>query len=677
MVFNLRPGVQRIYPLILVVLVVLLPGNIKAAESAAKRTVNPEKNTIASSTEMLLTLSLEELFKTPITSTSYFSEQSLDVASTVSVINKKDWEKRGARRLNDAYQHLPSVVSLPNFLAQDSVRIRGYAISDARGIATLWDGVSVNTFNLGTANVDRPNIQLNTLDSIEVTRGPGSALYGADAFHGVVALKSFESDTNQQDVIARLASNGFYSAGYNGSHKLGSKSRLNLSLASSGQPDQDIKYTTSTGSGEREYNYQSTTFVAKFLSNPSANWSYKIGFYYDDNDSNNFQGEGGNGSLPNNDVSSVDGDLLMLKGDVKYKISNNKDFSLQVYSWVQNKLYERPVNSTRDIRINGKETRQEAQLVYRDKNFAGNTELTTALARRKDIIKEQHRVIFNSSTTFVDADLPFVGVTRTINSFFADGKTHLDNSNWIYRYGFRLDDYSDFGTQFTPRLGVIYMLDKQAALKLLYGASFRAPTAVEVGGTPFIAGDPNIQPEELDTYELVYLRQSKKSKFEVVLFHTDLKNGISNIAGQYTNISRSESDGLELSYTSRFKRLLVESSVSYVKSKDLTNNAEYKAFPKTILNLGIGYQFSDGWSTYVNNRAHLGAYETTQTTAAKLKDYWRLDINVTKSLQEKLKLFLNVRNALDRQNYLPSLVDQEGGIPEDGISVDLGVQYQI
>lgn len=163
----------------------------------------------------------------------------------------------------------------------------------------------------------------------------------------------------------------------------------------------------------------------------------------------------------------------------------------------------------------------------------------------------------------------------------------------------------------------------------------------------------------------------------MVLFHTDLKNGISNIAGQYTNISRSESDGLELSYTSRFKRLLVESSVSYVKSKDLTNNAEYKAFPKTILNLGIGYQFSDGWSTYVNNRAHLGAYETTQTTAAKLKDYWRLDINVTKSLQEKLKLFLNVRNALDRQNYLPSLVDQEGGIPEDGISVDLGVQYQI
>jgi len=629
------------------------------------------------STQDLLNLSFEDLFSVPITSTSYFPETYLDVASSVSVISRQDWQKRGAQRLSDAYQNLPSVISLPNFLGQDSVRIRGYALSDARGVATLWDGVSINTFNLGTANVDRPNIQLNTLDSIEVTRGPGSALYGADAFHGVVALKSFESNKDVNNVMARIGSTGFYSAGYNGSHKVGSDSRLNISLSSSGQPDQNFKYNNSGGVGEREYNYKSTTFVTKFNSNPDTNWLYKVGYSYDNNDSNNFQGGNANGFVPNNDVASTYTDFSMLKADVQYKISEDSDVSLETYSWEQNKVYERPVNATRNARITGKETRDSIQLVYRDKNLAGNTELTVALGQRQDHIVNQHRKIFSSTTTFVDSSVPFSGVKRTINSFFIDGKTNITDSRWIYRYGFRLDGYSDFGTQFTPRLGVIYKLNKQAVLKALYGHAFRAPTAVEVGGSPFINGDPNIQPEELDTYELVYLRQNKTSKLEWVLFHNELVNGIRNIAGTFTNIADSESNGIELTYNTQIKDWLIESSASYVKGKDITNNADYKAFPKYMLNLGVGYQFNKGWSAYVNNRVHLGAYDTTKTTASELKDYWRMDFNITKSFKEKMQIFLNIRNVFDRKNYLPSLVDQGGGIPEYGISVDVGIRYYI
>ena len=628
-------------------------------------------------TQDLLSLSLEDLFSISITSTSYFPETYLDVASSVSVIPKQDWEKRGAQRLNDAFQNLPSVISLPNFLGQDSVRIRGYAIPDARGIATLWDGVSINTFNLGTSDVDRPNIQLNTLDSIEVTRGPGSALYGADAFHGVVALKSFESDIDTNNVTAQTGSTGFYSAGYNGSHKVGGKSRLNISLSSSGQPNQDLKYNNAGGIGEREYNYQSTTFVTKFASNPSENLSYKIGFYYDDNDSNDFHGEGGNGFTPNNDISSVETDLAMLKAEVKFKISQERDLSLETYTWEQNKLYERPVTAVRDIILTGEETREAAQLVYRDKSLAGNTELTAALGHQQAHIVSQHRRIFDSTTTYVDADLPFAGIKRTINSFFIDGKTNLTASNWIYRYGFRFDDYSDFGSQLTPRLGVIYKLDKQAVLKALYGRSFRAPTAVEVGGTPFITGNANIKPEELDTYELVYLRQNRTSKIELVLFHNELQNGITNVAGKYTNISKSESNGIEISYIKKLDKWLIESSASYVKSTDLTNNTDFKAFPKYIVNLGVGYEFNAGWSVYVNNRAHIEAYDTTATTASELKDYWRVDFNIKKSFKEKMEVFLNIKNALDRGNYLPSLVDQGGGIPEDGISLDIGINYKI
>ncbi len=633
--------------------------------------------TSLASAEELLELSLQDLFDVAITSTSYFPESYLDVAASVSVISRPDWEKRGAQRLSDAFQNLPSVISLPNFFGQSSTRIRGYAIADARGIATLWDGVPINVFVSGTADIDRPNIQLNTLDSIEITRGPGSALYGADAFYGVVALKSFESKVDTNTVSGRIGSRGFYSAGYNGSYQTGSDSRLNISLASSGQPDQNIKYNNSGGVGEREYNYQSTTFVSKFASELGERWSYKVGLYYDDNQSNDFNGGNSFGTVPNNDTSSTRGDFSMLKGDVKYHISTQRDISLKVYSWEQNRNNVRPVNTTRDLRITGKEIRKEAQLVYRDKNLLWNTELTAVVAHREEHIISQRRTIFDTTTTFVDAELPSSGLKRIINSFFVDGKTHIPTSRWIYRYDFRLDDYSDFGTQFTPRLGVIYKLDKQTVLKTLYGSSFRAPTAVEIAGTAFINGDPDIQPEELDTYELVYLTQGKHAKFEFTLFYNQLTNGIVNVAGTFTNISESEAYGMEIGYTKRLRSWLIDTSASYVKSRDLTNKTDYNAFPRYIVNSGIGYVFNDGWSVNVNNRIHIGAYDTAASTAIALKDYWRLDVNISKSFKEKMQLFLNVRNALNRKNYLPSLIDQGGGIPEDGIAIDMGIKYQI
>ncbi len=635
------------------------------------------ENVQLASAQDLLELSLEELFNIPITSTSYFPETYLDVAASVSVIQKQDWEKRGAQRLSDAFQNLPSVISLPNFFGQSSTRIRGYAFGDARGISTLWDGVPINVFASGTADIDRSNIQLNTLDSIEVTRGPGSALYGADSFHGVVALKSFDSDVDTNNVMGRIGSRGFYSAGYNGSHKLGSDSRLNISLSSSAQPDQDIKYNNAGGSGEREYNYQSTTFVAKFASKPREKWSYRIGLYYDDNESNNFNGGNSFGTVPNNDTSSTNSDFSMFKGDVTYQISKQRDISLEAYLWEQSKNNLRPVNSIRDLRISGQEMRKEAKLVYRDKTLAGNTELTAAFARREEHIISQRRTIFDATTTFVNAELPSTGLKRTISSFFVDGKTQLSESRWIYRYGFRLDDYSDFGTQFTPRLGVIYRLEKKTVLKALYGSSFRAPTAVEIAGTAFINGDPNIHPEELNTYELIYLRQEKNTKYEFTVFHNKLTNGIVNVAGTFTNISESEADGLEIGFTKKLQKWLIEASGSYVKSRDLTNKLAYKAFPKYILNLGVGYVFSNGWSVNVNNRVHLDAYDIPALTAVKLKDYWRMDLNVTKSLKEKMQLFVNIRNVLDRDNNLPSLIDQAGGIPEVGIAIDMGIKYQI
>lgn len=641
--------------------------------------------------ERLVDLPFEELLNLPITSTSYFPETPLHAASTVTVIPRSDWEKRGARRLPDAFSNLPGVVSLPNFLGSYATLIRGYAQSDARGVATLWDGASINSFNLSTADVDRPNIQLGTLESIEVIRGPGSVHYGTDAFHGVISLTAFESETDINRLSARVASNGFYSSAYNGSTALNEDWRLNASIAGSGQPDQDRDYTFTDGgtglrgSGEREYKYDSITGVLKLASDKSNKLSYKAGIYFDNIDQDNFHGEGGLGFFPQNDVASVDSDFVMGKFTAKYTLNDTSSIEFDVYRWDQSHRFERPVTAANTIKIDTDENRMAAKLVYRNDRLTDNTQFSAAVEIRQDEIENASRRIFNSSMTLVDADLPFSGVDRNIKSIEASAKTEITGKPWLFHYGFRLDDYESFGSKFTPRLGVVYQIDQQSVAKALYGKAFRAPNAIELGGTPFITGDPDLDPETIDTIELAYMKQTGDAKLEAVLFSSKWKNAISSIdtdndasVDTFTNLSDNDAYGVEVTYLRKLDDWLIETSGSYVKSENDETGTEFKAFPKYIVNLGLGYEFSQGWLVYLNNRVHLGADEGPErenVQSDSLKDYWRTDLHIGKNFKKRWKMFVNVRNLFDRGNYLPSLVNAEGGIQDEEFSIDAGLSY--
>ena len=299
----------------------------------------------------------------------------------------------------------------------------------------------------------------------------------------------------------------------------------------------------------------------------------------------------------------------------------------------------------------------------------------------------QHRRIFNATTTFIDAPLPFSGVSRDIYSVLLDGHTGFANGKVQLKYGFRYDDYSDFGGHFTPRLGIIYHADKINTFKALYGNAFRAATAVEVGGSPFITGNPGISPEEINTYELTYLRQMKKSRLELVLFKSKFKNAITTIDTNndgsddaYANVGVSKSRGVELSYIRAINKWRISTSASYVKSENKTQNLDFSAFPQYIVNVGVGYQFPQNWNLFVNNRFHFDTTEgpprSGNPNPDNLKTYWRADLNLNKKISRKMTAYANIRNLFDRKNYLPSLVEQQNGIPDEGISLDMGLRYQ-
>lgn len=651
-------------------------------------------------TEKLLNLSLEDLFSVPITSASLFPETDLDTGSTVTVITSEYWQDRGAKRLDDAVSYMPGFTPLPHFLGVKKWAIRGFINSNGNGVQTLWDGVSINTFPVGMAQLDHSNIQLNTLDSIEVIRGPGSALYGADAFYGVVSLNAFESEQNLQQATLRAGSNGYYEGAFKTSTNVFNNWRLNFALSTNGQPDQNEEYqyldSGTVKTGTRNYNFNSYSTSVKLASDPKRKTAYKFGVYYNDHKQENYFHNGT--SVPSNDTADVNSNLGMVKGESKWRLNENSSLTLDASYWTESHDFHRILSAANNkINIIVDEERQAtANLTYRNDHFMDNTELSMVLSYKGNEVKNAYRTITDADgNVTLEADLLFGDKKRNIASFLMDGKTHFLGGKYILRYGFRYDDYSDFGSYLTPRLGLIKLIDQTSSVKLLYGNAFRAPTGNELYGAPRITGNSNLKPEEIDTYELVYIKsqgqgQGKdKMKFEAVLFKSNVKNAIATIGNfpnaSYENNSENSATGIELTYIKQFNKLLLDVNGSYVQSKNNTDNIDITVFPEFIVNLGLGYSFTSIWSMTLNNRIMRGVTKTPTTTTNTpddLPDYWRVDLNNTIHYSENFDIFVNIRNLLDRDNYYPSTSDSPQrdnfvtGIQDEGITLDAGVRIQ-
>jgi iron complex outermembrane receptor protein len=662
----------------------LLPVDVMAAEARI---------------EDLLKLDLEQLVNVPVSVASHFVESQLSSGSTVSVVTEAEWEKRGARRLHDAIANLPSTLVYPNWFASEEIMVRGYASqNNSDGIATRWDDIPIDPLE-GSAQFLRNNINLGVLDRIEMIRGPGSALYGESAFHGVLAMRAFESKTDKTWVDAEFASNSYYQAAFKHSRGLGESGiRLNLAGGANGQGNQHLRYDYvdppgyPPGSSERPFEYHSESAVFKLNSDPSRDVAWRAGVYLDRNDPQGFLGSGtsGSGGLRDRDTSDTLSNFAMAMAAATYRVGADTSAEILGYAWTQDRTYDRHLTLTRDFHGTGGEDNWGLRATLKQQHLFGNTDWSLEAALRHAKMQDTFRKISQGTTVIVDDTLAFSQFARDVHSLSLDANTTLGDGTFQLRYGGRLDDYSDFGTHVSPRLGLIYHPDSSSAIKLLYGNAFRAPTALEVKGAAAIQGNPNIKPETIDTYELAYVRQTEKTIAKLTLFKSNWNDAIvigpaANSAytgGQYINSGNSSAHGAEASFTYDAEPWTLQLNGSYNRSRNDTLAQDYVAFPKWIFNAGVGYHFpSQGIDVFFNNRVMTGMREgqiaASLPDPGPLKDYWRADLNVTKHYGRQLQLALDVRNLFDRKNALPSLQPNPspGGIPEEDRSVKLALRY--
>ena len=147
--------------------------------------------------DYLKTLSIEELLQTEVTTASKKEETLFEVPAAVSVITSEDIRRSGARTIPDALRLVPGVQVASIDGSRWAVSIRGFADYFANKLLVLIDGRSVYTPLFSGVYWNAQDTLLEDIDRIELIRGPGATIWGANAVNGVINIITKKAEDTQ------------------------------------------------------------------------------------------------------------------------------------------------------------------------------------------------------------------------------------------------------------------------------------------------------------------------------------------------------------------------------------------------------------------------------------------------------------------------------------------------
>jgi iron complex outermembrane receptor protein len=405
--------------------------------------------------------------------------------------------------------------------------------SDSQKVKVLIDGHSVNEPGSGGASFNFFDLVVENAKRIEVIRGPGSALYGQNAFLAVINVVT--KDTEDIDGFQLTTSGGrFDTQNYN---LLFGKEYGDLEISGffdyfdtegfSKKIEQDAIQPPDSGSmapgrsqDEKEktdlnlkLSYKNLEFHGKYMKRRKEGY---IGFDDALSDDTLWEDTYIFGELIHKLHLGERLNMITKAYYDQYNIDsflestpdgyvNRKDFGFPV-------LFPDGIKAL--IRVKYRTVGFENQLNYRV--FDGN-ELTLGFQYEYihqgdihfhtnffplTIINPITGAILPSFTNF--DDLPFVRrATRQIWAGYLQDEWNVTKDIDL-TLGVRYDNFTRFGGTTNPRLGLIWRFMEDAHLKLLFATAFRAPNFNEMFfiNNPSTLGNPNLDPEKINTFEV-------------------------------------------------------------------------------------------------------------------------------------------------------------------------------
>jgi iron complex outermembrane receptor protein len=149
----------------------------------------------------LADLSLEELMNETITSVSKREQKLGDAAAAIFVLSHDDLRRSGATSVAEALRLVPGMVVGSVNASQWAVSARGFSGVFTNKLLVLVDGRAVYTPLFAGVYWDLQQTMLEDVDRIEVIRGPGATIWGANAVNGVVNIVTRSAEETQGGMI--------------------------------------------------------------------------------------------------------------------------------------------------------------------------------------------------------------------------------------------------------------------------------------------------------------------------------------------------------------------------------------------------------------------------------------------------------------------------------------------
>ncbi|MCB1800818.1 MAG: TonB-dependent receptor [Gammaproteobacteria bacterium] len=155
---------------------------------AAPVTTIAGESTAALDAGQLVELSFDELLNIEITSVSKKAERLQDAPAAVFVISNDDLRRSGVRSIPDALRMVPGVQVAQIDANKWAVTARGFNGRFANRLLVLMDGRSIYSPLYSGVYWESQDTFLDDIERIEVIRGPGATLWGANAANGVINI---------------------------------------------------------------------------------------------------------------------------------------------------------------------------------------------------------------------------------------------------------------------------------------------------------------------------------------------------------------------------------------------------------------------------------------------------------------------------------------------------------
>lgn len=616
--------------------------------------------------------------------------------AVASVITHQDILRTGATTLSEALESVPGLhVSYSPAGYNPAYIIRGNHSEFNPHVLVLVNDIPVTNVFLGNRGQNWGGMPLHDVERIEIIRGPGSALFGADAFSGVInVITRSASDIDGLTSGVRGGSFGTREAWFLHAKQMGAL-RAAIS-ADFFQTEGDRSTIERDGQTALDELFgTSVSFAPGPVENGRDNFDIRIDVEYENlHFRSSLQKRRGGVGVGGVDILDPvgEGNTRRRSADLTYRTGNDGDeWTGQVRVSFFDTLVESdlmlappgavfPTGAFPEGVIGNPDVAERHYRVDMESFYRGLRHHRVRLGagyKREELsdIGEEKNFFQPEGSPFpvplpgglqdVSNTAPFITEEARDIAYLAIQDEWLLASDWTLTAGLRADWYSDFGTTINPRLALVWQTNYTLTTKLLYGRAFRPPSFAESFNVnnPVALGNPNLDPETIDTVEIAFdWRPSESTSAILNIYYYEMRDILQFVPesamspvlrAQNTGKRRGRGGELEIAWEVS-PRLTMMGNYSYQKTVDLEHHEDVGFAPQHQAYLRVDFKPTTAFLISLNATHIASRPRPPGDTRRTIDDYSLVDVNLRYNLSNNTELAILAFNVLDENAFEPT-----------------------